>query len=73
MKSDIDLSLDKEEVVYPILKVNGNKTFVVLFTAPNLGVVVYSNNDSAQELGCWYDKWVEGSFSKFLGKVTIKN
>lgn len=64
----------KEEIKYPYLgEYNGEYgMFVVLFTSPKTGVVVYSNY-SIWRVGEGCSMYTEIDFSKFNGTVELSN
>ncbi len=59
---------------YPVLKkstlVYG---LIVMFTSEKKGVVVNPPESSCFSLGYFSDTWVEDSFQKFDGSVTLSN
>lgn len=55
---------------YPYLAINKNHEFIVLFSEPRVGVIVYSGV-SRYELGKLDTTWYEENFEPFHGYVTI--
>ena len=74
MKSDIKENVKKDTTKYPCLKHVKNEwgMCVVLFTANNTGVVVYTT------MKYWYvgeyrEDWIEPNFTLFDGTITLSN
>lgn len=60
---------------YPILKINKEKGFVVLFSSRGEGFIVHSFHDENLKeygVGC-LNVWDEESFEVFHGQVTLSN
>lgn len=69
------------EIEYPCLKIYNNQSnlgkYVVLFTKPNKGIVVFSENsrlnvgdNEKANNGC---EWAEESFNHFGGTIELTN
>ena len=55
---------------YPCLKIHENG-LAVLFTAPETGTVVASDN--AHSIGEWSGDWAEYDFTIYHGTITLEN
>ena len=58
---------------YPILKINTGKTFIVLFTAANVGIVVHCFEKSLYSIGVYSALWDETTFVVFEDTVNLRN
>ena len=59
---------------YPVLKIWGNDlSLVVLFTAPEEGVVEAPDKTGRWSIGERYDDWAEEEFHVFHGEVRKSN
>lgn len=76
MKTTVTLGMKKDQ--YPCLKkptgLTAYNDYVVLFTAPNTGTVVYAGANAINPLGCSFDKWDERAFEALPpgSKITIE-
>lgn len=72
MKSVVEK--EEENIKFPILMefVNHSPKFIVLFSQPNCGMVVSSEN-STHNLGSYRTDWRMELFNPFKGKVTLFN
>lgn len=62
----------KEE--YPVLRINKDLEYVVLFTTDNTGVVVSNlTANAAYTVGACFDAWDVSCFTDFSGTVTLAN
>ena len=57
---------------YPCLK-KADYFCVVLFIAPNTGVVVQGSENYQVEIGWFSDTWTETNFTPYSGTVTFKS
>jgi len=56
---------------YPVLK--KWESLIVLFTAPDTGVVVVTNKPDSAPIGRSSNSWHEASFTIFRGEVILSN
>ena len=56
---------------YPSL-MRGNKGLIILFTNPEVGVVMHAG-DSAWRVGSYSDDWIMANFSYYNGTITLSN
>lgn len=70
LKSTIAFGPEKPRNVYPYLGINNTKTFVVLFTSVNYGVVVWSDGPHGRQIGL-NEGWAETNFTPFNGTITL--
>jgi len=72
MKSAIKSFNKEPKTSYPCLKIVVGNTFIVLFTAPKTGTVVYTE-DLHDPVGLWSSSWGEENFSHFNGELILSN
>lgn len=76
MKTTLSLGIPKDS--YPCLKkpsgLQGHNNYIVLFTEPKKGTVVYAGLDAINPLGCYYYEWDERAFEVLPpgSKITIE-
>lgn len=60
---------------YPYLgiSINGVGTTIVLFSAPNTGIVVGVSSESLNKIGAYSESWAESVFMIFEGEVKLRN
>jgi hypothetical protein len=64
--------IEAEENEYPKLKINKERTIIVLFTWNNRGFVVESLNE-VYNLGDESRNWAEVDFTTYNGTLTLEN
>lgn len=52
---------------------SGGGEFVVLFTSPNNGTVIWSDERSKWRQGVHSQSWMEETFIPFTGKIVLEN
>ena len=74
IKSVADSSPLKKES-YPLLKerVDHETAYVVLFHAPNQGMVVARSKYTRYQIGFYTTSWMEKLFVPYQGKITLSN
>lgn len=65
--------IKKVDETYPLLKINKRETLIVLFIAPNEGIVVGGDPEYCLRFGEYRSTWHEENFTYYHGKVEIMN
>ena len=65
----------KQEQEYPCLKISTTTGRVILFSAPQTGVVVHMAppNQGSMGVGAYHDGWSENDFEPLKGKIILSN
>lgn len=50
-----------------------NQTFVVLFSQPKIGMVVYTGDIKLWKVGYYSEKWQMSCFDKCIDEIKLKN
>lgn len=58
---------------YPILLIDKEEEFVVLFEGEDEGMVVYADYGADYEVGHYSADWCMGDFMKYEGKIELSN
>lgn len=61
------------ERTYPYLGIFCDGSFVVLFSKPKHGSVVYTTPSGGWKLGEHFDEWIEDTFNLYTGVVSLEN
>lgn len=72
MKSIATPQQDKNEISFPCLMITKTHMTIVLFTEPNVGVVVYQNA-TGHIVGVCKNQWDMSLFEYYNGSVTLSN
>lgn len=72
MKSVIKSSNCVPKKVYPYLGILESAKLIVLFIAPNEGIIV-NQGDSHSHMGFYSNCWIESKYTPFVGTIELSN